>query len=238
MFSGTIRTRDRLRFGGDLEDKVTAISGLRAGLAVQRPSVSAGESESSGGSPRSRSATASARPEPTDQTHHFAPPTLESVVVADELRRPRAASRRARAARRAGPADQRPAGRHPPGALGLALRRGPEGSHPGDAGKRVRHRRHIPRDDADLHRAARSAPARPIEILHAETNPFLATIGLRIDPAPNRLGHRLPAAGRSSRTSRCTSTRRVDSFAEHMDAVRPRRRCGRVSSVGRSPTAS
>ena len=42
MFSGTIRTRDRLHFGADLEDKVTAIAVFERGPAVQRPSVAAG----------------------------------------------------------------------------------------------------------------------------------------------------------------------------------------------------
>ena len=43
MFSGTVRTRDRLRYGHDLEDKVTAIGVFDRGAAVQRVSVSAGE---------------------------------------------------------------------------------------------------------------------------------------------------------------------------------------------------
>ena len=42
MFSGTIRTRDRLQFGPAREDKVTAIAVFERGPAVQRPSVSAG----------------------------------------------------------------------------------------------------------------------------------------------------------------------------------------------------
>ena len=43
MFSGTVRTRDRLRFGRDAEEKVTAISVFDRGSAVRRTSVSAGE---------------------------------------------------------------------------------------------------------------------------------------------------------------------------------------------------
>ncbi len=58
------------------------------------------------------------------------------------------------AARRAGPADQRPAGRSPARDLGLALRRGAEGGHRRDAGARLRHRRRLPRDDDRVHRAA------------------------------------------------------------------------------------
>ena len=42
MFSGTIRIRDRLRFGSNLEDKVTDIAVFQRGPAMQRPSVSAG----------------------------------------------------------------------------------------------------------------------------------------------------------------------------------------------------
>src|SRR5205085_3390571 len=42
MFSGTVSTRDRLRFGRGLEDKVTAITVFERGPAVQRPWVSAG----------------------------------------------------------------------------------------------------------------------------------------------------------------------------------------------------
>ena len=43
MFSGTLRTRDRLRFGQDSEGKVTAISVFDRGSGVQRAPVSAGE---------------------------------------------------------------------------------------------------------------------------------------------------------------------------------------------------
>ena len=43
MFSGTVRARERLRFGRDAEAKVTAISVFDRGSAVQRASVSAGE---------------------------------------------------------------------------------------------------------------------------------------------------------------------------------------------------
>ncbi|HEX6702689.1 MAG TPA: GTP-binding protein, partial [Gaiellaceae bacterium] len=43
MFSGTLRTRDRVRFGGEGEGKVTAISVFANGVAVQRPAVAAGE---------------------------------------------------------------------------------------------------------------------------------------------------------------------------------------------------
>ena len=48
----------------------------------------------------------------------------------------------------------------------------------------------VPRDDDDLHRAARRRPARPFEIIDTPPNPFLATVGLRVDPAPAGSGVR------------------------------------------------
>jgi hypothetical protein len=66
---------------------------------------------------------------------------------------PRRPAHGARRTRRPGPADRVPQGpaaaeRHA-GPLPLALRRGAEGGRPGDAGRRVRHRRDVPRDDDD-----------------------------------------------------------------------------------------
>ena len=43
MFSGTVRTRDRVRFGRDGEGKVTAVAVFDQGSTVQRASVAAGE---------------------------------------------------------------------------------------------------------------------------------------------------------------------------------------------------
>ena len=153
MFAGTVRTRDRLHFGHELQDKVTAISVFERGSVAQRTSVSAGEiGKVSGLDPiQIGDWIGVAR---TDGTHRqFAPPTLESVVVAASPDEPGTAPRRPRPARRAGPADQRPTGRHPQRDVRVALRRGAEGGHPGDVGKRLRHRRHLPGDHDDLHRA-------------------------------------------------------------------------------------
>jgi ribosomal protection tetracycline resistance protein len=82
MFSGTLRTRDRLRFGRGGEDRVTAISVFDHGSAVERASVGAGQigklwgldgvqiGDAIGSSPRTAAGD-----------HQFAPPTLETVVV-------------------------------------------------------------------------------------------------------------------------------------------------------------
>lgn len=82
MFSGTLRTRDRLRFGQDSEGKVTAISVFDRGSGVQRAPVSAGEIGKLWGLDEIEIGDPVGRPR-TDMEHHhhFAPPTLETVVV-------------------------------------------------------------------------------------------------------------------------------------------------------------
>jgi ribosomal protection tetracycline resistance protein len=82
LFSGTVRTRDWLRFGRGLESKVTAIAVFARGPAVQRASVSAGEVAKLWGLHDVRIGDRIGETE-TDQVHRqFPPPTLESVVVA------------------------------------------------------------------------------------------------------------------------------------------------------------
>jgi len=81
MFSGTVRSRDRLRFGRDREDKVTAIAVFGDGSAAQRSSVSAGEIGKLWGLHEVQIGDRVGQAG-TEGTHQFAPPTLESVVVA------------------------------------------------------------------------------------------------------------------------------------------------------------
>ena len=107
MFSGTIHTRDRLHFGRGLEDKVTAITVFERGLAVQRPSVSAGAvaklwglSEIQVGDRIGEAGSEAARAISSRRRH------WSRSSSRGNGRRPRAAPRRARPARRAGPADQ------------------------------------------------------------------------------------------------------------------------------------
>ncbi len=144
MFSGTVRVRDRLRFGPAGTGKVTAIRVFDRGPATAREQVVAGQIgklSGLGGIQVGDSLGTGNGAVPTVGEHaagertHFAPPTLETVVVPAPAGRQGRAARRARPARRAGPADQCAAGRHPPGDPRLALRRGAERSHPGHAGR-------------------------------------------------------------------------------------------------------
>jgi ribosomal protection tetracycline resistance protein len=81
MFSGIVRTRDRLRFGRSGERKVTALSVFGSGSAVRRQSVSAGEIGKLWGLAEVQVSDAVGMPRQHAAQHQFAPPTLETVVV-------------------------------------------------------------------------------------------------------------------------------------------------------------
>ncbi len=81
MFSGTLRTRDRLQFRRDNEGKVTAIGVFDRGSAVQRASVAAGQIGKLWGLGDIQIGDTIGASEPASQDHYFAPPTLETVVV-------------------------------------------------------------------------------------------------------------------------------------------------------------
>ena len=183
MFSGTIRTRDRVSFGSGLDAKVTAMAVFEQGPAVQRPSVAAGGvaklwglADVQVGDHIGESGATSVRPQ-------FPPPTLESVVVAsdpDNRARLRAALTQL--------AEQDPLikvqqnevlNEDSVSLYGEVQKEVIESTLETDFGLEVEFQ-----DPSPIHieRPRRSGEA--IEVLHAETNPFLATIGLRVDPAP------------------------------------------------------
>jgi len=82
MFSGTVRVRDQLRFRRDEEGKVTAVSVFDRGSADRRASVSAGRIGKLWGLGDIQIGDPIGMPRTTPSgRHHFAPPTLETVVV-------------------------------------------------------------------------------------------------------------------------------------------------------------
>jgi len=81
MFSGTVRTRDRVRLGAGREPKVTAISVFAAGSAARRAEVSAGQIGRLWGLADVRVGDAIGTPRRQPGPRQFAPPTLETVVV-------------------------------------------------------------------------------------------------------------------------------------------------------------
>ncbi len=81
MFSGAVRTRDRVRFGRRGERKVTAIDVFAHGPAVRRESVSAGEIGKLRGLAEIQVGDAVGAPPEQAEQRQFAPPTLETVVI-------------------------------------------------------------------------------------------------------------------------------------------------------------
>jgi ribosomal protection tetracycline resistance protein len=182
MFSGTLRMRDRLRLGHRGERKVTAISVFERGPAVQRASIAAGQIGKLWGLGDIQIGDPLGAPRRAPARHSFAPPTLETVVV------PRR------------PADK--------GALHLALvqlaeqdplinlrqddiRQETYVSLYGEVQKEVIEATLA--DDFGIDVTFRETTTicveRPVgtgaavEILHQPANPFIATVGLRVEPA-------------------------------------------------------
>jgi ribosomal protection tetracycline resistance protein len=177
MFSGTVRVRDRLTQG-----KVTALAPFADGTASRRDAVSAGGIARLWGLGEARIGD-SVGERVTRQEHRFAPPTLETVVVPrepDDRHRLRVALDQL--------AEQDPL---------IDVRQDDEReelsvSLYGEVQKEVIQATLAADFGVDVafrettticvERPAGSGEA--VEILHAETNPFAATIGLAVDPAP------------------------------------------------------
>jgi ribosomal protection tetracycline resistance protein len=188
MFSGTVRTRDRLQIRRDNEGKVTAISVFDRGSAVQRASASAGEIGKLWGLGEIQIGDAIGTPR-ANAEHHFAPPTFETVVVpssADDKGRLRVALAQL--------AEQDPLinVRQDDTLQEISV------SLYGEVQKEVIQATLA--NDFDLDIGFRETTTicieRPIgtgtaiEILGKAPNPFLATVGLHIEPAPTNTGVR------------------------------------------------
>jgi ribosomal protection tetracycline resistance protein len=81
VFSGTLRTRDRLELRPDGDQKVTAIRVFERGSVVERPTVSAGQIAQLWGLAGVRIGDGIGAARRLARGHEFAPPTLETVVV-------------------------------------------------------------------------------------------------------------------------------------------------------------
>ena len=81
MFSGTVRVRDRLQFGRDFERKVTALRVFDHGGAVPRAGMSAGEIGQLWGLAEIQIGDTIGNAQPAAGHYRFGPPTLETVVV-------------------------------------------------------------------------------------------------------------------------------------------------------------
>jgi ribosomal protection tetracycline resistance protein len=214
MFSGTVRTRDRLRFGRGAEEKVTAVSVFDRGAAVPRAAVSAGEIGQLWGLGEIRIGDAIGT-SGTAAEHHFAPPTLETVVVPrdpDDKGALRVAL--AQLAEQDPLIDVRQDDVHQELSVSLygeVQKEVVQATLASDFGLDVTFR-----ETTTICIERPLATGEAVEILHAESNPFLATIGLRIDAAPNGSGidFRMQV---DSRTIPLYVYKKVESFTEHME---------------------
>ena len=214
MFSGTVRVRDRLRFGNDLEDKVTAIATFEHGSAVRRGSVSAGSVGKLWGLGEIQIGDRIGETGSDGTDHQFPPPTLESVVAA----RNRGDRERLRIAL-AQLAEQDPLidvrqddsrDQISVSLYGEVQKEVIQATLANEFGLDVTFRETKP---IYIERPIGTGEA--VEILRAESNPFLATIRLRIEPAPDGSGieFRLQV---DSRAVPLYLYKTRESFAEHM----------------------
>jgi ribosomal protection tetracycline resistance protein len=184
MFSGTLRARDRLRFGPGREGKLTAISVFDRGPAAPRPAVTAGQIGKLWGLREVRigDALGEARG-PAGAPAHFAPPTLETVLVPC-----RRADRGALHVALAQLAEQDPlinlrendARREILVSLyGEVQKEVIQATLAGDYGIEAGFREST---TICVERPAGRGAA--VEVIGTPPNPFLAGVGLRVDPAP------------------------------------------------------
>jgi ribosomal protection tetracycline resistance protein len=191
MFAGTVRVRQRLHIEtvgrGATEAKATAISVSHGGGWVRRPELVAGEIGKVWGLTEARIGDTIGRPPAAAARYRFAPPTMETTVAAVR------------------PSDD--------GALRNALARLAEQDplinvRADDTGREVSVSLYgeVQKEviqatlamefgiDATFHETTIICIERPVgvgeavEILNHESNPFQATIGLRVEPAPPDTG--------------------------------------------------
>ncbi len=187
VFSGSIAVRDRVPFGhggGDRNGggKVTAISVFADGTAARRDSVTAGQIARLSGLPGIQVGDMIGRAPGAAGQHHFAPPTLETAIVArdprDKMRLHAAMSELA---------EQDPLINVRQDDLrqeiyvslyGEVQKQVIEATLAAEYGLRADFRGTTP---ICVERPVRTGTAQ--EILHAPENPLLATLAFRIDPA-------------------------------------------------------
>ncbi|HEY1320823.1 MAG TPA: translation factor GTPase family protein, partial [Streptosporangiaceae bacterium] len=199
VFSGTVRVRDRLLFGQDRAGKVTAISVFGRGSAEPRQSVTAGQIGKLWGlgdiqigdtvslaGPAGGDAAPAGAPGPA---HHFAPPTLETVVV-PHRRSDKGALHAAltQLAEQDPLIDVRSGGPHQDilvSLYGEVQKEVIEATLADDYGIGVSFR-----ETTTICIERPTGTGAAAEFIGVAPNPFLATVGLRVEPAPLGTGVR------------------------------------------------
>jgi ribosomal protection tetracycline resistance protein len=213
MFCGAVCVRERVRFGRDDEAKVTALRVFVDGSDVQRESVCAGEIAKLWGLADVRIGDSIGNASGRALAHEFPPPTLESVVV---TRDPVQRLRLHLALEQLAEQDplisvrQDDVRREVSVSLyGEVQKEVIAATLATDYGLEVAFRETTP---IYVERPLRSGEA--LEVVHAETNPFFATIGLRVDPTLGRPPIRVHV---DPRTVPLFVYKTFESFTAHMD---------------------
>jgi ribosomal protection tetracycline resistance protein len=187
LFSGAVATRDRVRFGRGHDGKVTGISVFAAGAATRRGAVTAGQIALLSGLPDVQVGDAIGTAAGGEQEHHFPPPTLETAVVArdprDRLRLHAAMSELAEQDPLINVRQDDIRREIYVSLYGEVQKQVIEATLAAEYGLQVGFRETTP---ICVERPVRTGTAE--ELLHGPGNPFLATLGIRIDPAPPGTG--------------------------------------------------
>jgi ribosomal protection tetracycline resistance protein len=215
MDSGTVTVRDLVGFGPDLEAKVTAIEAFEHGRSTRRASVGAGEIGKLWGLHEIRIGDRIGAPGADGAPRQFPPPTLESVV--DPLDPGDGARLRVALAQLA---EQDPLidvrqddsrQELSVSLYGEVQKEVIEATLASDYGIEVAFHDLTP---IYVERPLRTGEA--VELLHADSNPYNAVVGLRVEPAPEGTGveFRLEV---DSRTIPLFVYKTVEAFEARMD---------------------
>jgi ribosomal protection tetracycline resistance protein len=182
MFAGTVTVRDRVRFGRGTTGKVTAINVFADGAAQRRDQVTAGQIATLSGLAGIQVGDGVGRTPGRVDEHYFTPPTLETAVVARDPRdKPRLHSALTNLAEQDPLINVRQDDRRQEIYLSLygeVQKQVIDATLTTDYGVRAAFRETTP---ICVERPVRTGEAE--EVLHAPGNPFLATLGIRIEPA-------------------------------------------------------
>jgi ribosomal protection tetracycline resistance protein len=183
LFSGTIATRDRVRFGTGRDGKVTAVSVFADGAAVRRDEVSAGQIARLSGLAGIQIGDVIGTDRRGSGQHYFPPPTLETAIVARDPRdKPRLYAAIGELAEQDPLINVRQDDLRQEiyvSLYGEVQKQVIEATLATEYGIKTGFRETTP---ICVERPLRAGTAE--EILHAPGNPFLAALGIRIEPAP------------------------------------------------------
>jgi ribosomal protection tetracycline resistance protein len=213
VFCGTVRTRDVLQFG-DARGKVTAIAVFEHGSVHRRPSVSAGEIAKLWGLREVQVGDTIGTSPPRVPQREFPPPTLESLVVPrdpDDGHRLRVALEQLAQQDPLINVRQDGTDELAVSLYGEVQKEVIEATLANDFGLNVALCDTTP---IYIERPVRIGEA--VEVLHAESNPYLATIGLRVAPAPAGSGIEFRLAVDTRAIPLFVYKTRA-SFAQHME---------------------